>query len=57
VFPSLSPLPFDGASLQLFRQRLLSGLRHRSQALAAGGIGIGILATIGHYTSDKKYDA
>ena len=31
VFPFLSPLPFDRALIQLFSQRLLSALRHRSR--------------------------
>jgi hypothetical protein len=30
---------------------------NKLKALAAMGIGIGILATVGHYTSDQKYDA
>ena len=31
VFPFLSPLPLDRALLQLFSQRLLSALCHRSR--------------------------
>ena len=31
VFPLLSPLPFDRASLQLFSQLWLSALHHRSR--------------------------